>query len=111
MGEPAMTETHKHVARRAKRKACALEAAFLTDALRFPGRVTDISLFGAFVDTLNPLPAKTPLELSLILSGGSFVNARGTVVWSQENMGMGIEFTDMVEESRTQIERIVGGLP
>jgi hypothetical protein len=106
-----VTETGKHVVRRAKRKACALDAAFLTDSLRFPGRITDISLYGAFIDTLNPLPAKTPVELSLTLSGGTSVNTRGTVVWSQENMGMGIEFIDMVDESRSQIERIVGGLP
>ena len=105
-----MTDTQKQMPRRAKRKACALEAHFFTDSLRFPGRVTDISLFGAFVDTLNPLPAQTPVELSLTLSRDNSVNTHGRVVWSQENMGMGIEFTDLAGESRTQIEGLLGGL-
>ncbi len=105
-----MTDRQKQFPRRAKRKACALEAQFLADSLNFPGRVTDISLFGAFVDTLNPLSAQTPVELSLTLSHGNGVKTHGRVVWSQENMGMGVEFTDLAGESRSQIEGLLGGL-
>ena len=106
-----MTQTlRKNTPRRARRKACALKARFSAETGPFHGQVTDLSLFGAFVDTTKPLPARSALDLFMELPGGNSVKTRGQVVWSQETMGMGVEFTDLIGDSRDHIERILSGL-
>jgi hypothetical protein len=54
-------------------------------------RVTELSLYGCYCDTINPFPAKTPI-LVKIASGLVFFEAQGTVVYSHHNLGMGVTF-------------------
>jgi len=54
-------------------------------------RVTELSLYGCYFDTVNPFPVHTPI-LVKIVSGLVFFEARGTLVYSQPNLGMGVAF-------------------
>jgi hypothetical protein len=69
------------------------------------GRLTDISLGGFFVDTMNPLPAGAVIGFRFDLSGnGSEIPIRGEgrVVWQRPMQGMGVRFTwvSVVDQNR-----------
>ena len=54
-------------------------------------RVTELSLYGCYFDTLNPLPVGTPI-LVKIVTGLEFFEAQGIVRYSQPHRGMGVTF-------------------
>ena len=55
-------------------------------------RTNDLSIGGCFLDTLNPLPKRTEIQVR-IYHGGAVFDARGTVAFVVPNLGMGIAFT------------------
>ncbi len=59
-----------------------------------PGRVSEISLKGCYVDLLNTLPVNTIVEVRVTRDQGRFVS-RGRIIYTQEGMGMGVAFVDM----------------
>jgi hypothetical protein len=56
--------------------------------------IEDLSLFGCFVETVDPFPAGTKVRLR-ISYGGANVIAQATVAYSRDNGGMGIGFTSI----------------
>jgi len=74
-------------------------------------RISDISLGGVFVDTVNALELDTKVKFSLNLPqeiSADPVEGEGVVTWSQLTVGMGIRFTRMTrsdwEKIRSYIE-------
>src|SRR5579864_3108983 len=61
---------------------------------RVRARTSDLSAIGCYVDTLNPLPAGTEVELR-ILYNNEIVTIRGAVAYAKANMGMGVEFVEV----------------
>jgi hypothetical protein len=57
-------------------------------------RVTELSLHGCFLKKSNPLPEGTSFLIK-IFTQTEFFEARGTVVYSQAEQGMGIMFHDI----------------
>ena len=57
-------------------------------------RTSDLSVTGCYIDTLNPLPAATDVELR-ITHRNAVATIRGTVAFSRSNMGMGVKFTSL----------------
>lgn len=57
-------------------------------------RVTEIGLYGCYFDMVNPLPTDTALNVKIFCDDG-FFEAKGTVVYSQPNFGMGVTFRDV----------------
>ena len=57
-------------------------------------RVTELSLYGCYFDTVSPLPAETMVGVKIV-SGLVFFEAHGTVVYSQANLGMGVAFREV----------------
>jgi len=77
-----------------RRRSCRIEAqvSIPGSSVRLPGKVTDISLGGCYVEMLAPLPIDTAVEL--VLSTGDIVlRVSGKVRSSQLGMGMGVAFT------------------
>jgi PilZ domain len=68
------------------------EETDLASGARLSARVSELSLKGCYLDTLNPLPEGTPIRL-VISHGGATFTALATVVYPQSNMGMGVEFS------------------
>jgi hypothetical protein len=56
---------------------------------------------GCYVDTLNPLPAGTEVELRISYNK-EIVTIRGAVAYCKPNMGMGIEFAE-AQENQTKV--------
>lgn len=61
---------------------------------RIQTRVSEIGLYGCYIDMVNPLPEGTSLNVKIFCDDG-FFEAKGTVVYSQQNFGMGINFRDV----------------
>jgi hypothetical protein len=57
-------------------------------------RVSELSLYGCYVDMVNPLPAGTLITVK-INSGGKFFEAPGKVVYVAPNLGIGVSFHDV----------------
>ena len=57
-------------------------------------RISDLSLVGCYLDTINPLPAGTEVRLNIVHNDATF-SALGVVAHYQPNMGMGIRFTEV----------------
>ena len=64
----------------------------LASGARLSARVSELSLKGCYLDTLNPFPRGTQIRL-VIFHGGATFTARATVIYPQPNMGMGVEFS------------------
>jgi len=79
----------------------------------------NMSRGGLFIRTRDPRPVGTPLALEIRLSTGeSVIRAQGVVRWAQrpetkarshppKTPGMGIQFTQLDDESRAVVERMV----
>lgn len=74
----------------------------LSSGARFSTRTTDLGPGGCFVDTTNPFPVGSKLELKLHKGKSSFETA-GTVVYSQNGLGMGVAFDGLDEAQRAAL--------
>jgi hypothetical protein len=54
-------------------------------------RVTELSLFGCYFDTINPFPVSTVVVVKIVHQL-VFFEARGRVVYSQPRLGIGVTF-------------------
>lgn len=60
-------------------------------------RVSELSLRGCYLDTLNPFPEGTHIRL-VIFHGGVTFTVHATVIYPQPNMGMGVVFSAVEPE-------------
>lgn len=60
---------------------------------RMSGRVSEISRFGCYIDVLNTLPQYTKIRVRILTDAVSF-DCAATIIYVQENMGMGVRFLD-----------------
>lgn len=81
---------------------------------RFSARTTDLSPGGCFVDTKIPFPMGTMVRVTLRKADKSF-EADGSVVYSQNGLGMGISFSDLApgrsNELASWISELTGERP
>ncbi len=68
--------------------------------------VSDISLDGCYVETLQPFPMGTPLELTLTPPQGA-IRVCGSVCSVHLRTGMGVSFSEMDDENRQRLSRLV----
>jgi PilZ domain-containing protein len=61
---------------------------------RMNSRISDLSLGGCYVDTINPLPDGTNVQLRIFTETHSF-EGPATVVYSHTHLGMGMKFGDV----------------
>src|ERR1700733_9196 len=80
-----------------------IEVIDLKSETSLKGRTTDLSLGGCFVDTLNPLPVTTEVQVQLFHKDETF-RAFGVVMHSQGALGMGIKFTAIEVEQRSILD-------
>ncbi len=70
---------------------------------RLAARVTELSLCGCYIDTMNPFPVGTTILIK-ILRGDLKFQARGRVAYSQPNLGMGAAFQKIHPHARQVLE-------
>jgi PilZ domain-containing protein len=93
--------------RKNPRQPCRIEALVSTEdsSIRLPGRVTDISLGGCYVEMLSPLPKGSPIEIAMN-PGETVIHALGQVVTSQMGLGMGVVFTAVSPEDYEKLRKL-----
>ncbi|HEY2545104.1 MAG TPA: PilZ domain-containing protein [Candidatus Acidoferrum sp.] len=75
-----------------------------TSDVRIATRVSELSLYGCYLDMMNPFPTGT-LVLVKISAGDAFFQAKSKIVYAQTNMGAGVVFLETEPASQTVLER------
>ena len=94
-------ERRKHV-RRAVLLHCRLEGAATQGTLQ----VIDLSAGGCFVRTTDVVPAGADVTVHATFAGTE-VSLRGRVAHVQPGRGFAVEFVDLADETRQQLERFL----
>jgi hypothetical protein len=100
--EIATTEAERRGADRHIFTASA-EVVDMATGARFSTRTTDLGPGGCFVDTLSPLPMGSEVHVS-VRKGQTHFQCEGTVVYSQNGLGMGIGFASLDATQNRQLE-------
>ena len=77
-------------------------------------RVSDLSLGGCFVDTIQTVDEGETIKLELKLHSGLWLKLSGEIVYSMPGIGFGIRFDHLSEEQKAMIEETIelhGGKP
>jgi uncharacterized protein (TIGR02266 family) len=93
-----------------QRHAVITEVRYAADGVSHWGRLSDLSLGGVFIDTINPLEMGVSLTFEFVLPGdssGKPISGEGVVAWHQPMMGMGIRFTRLTPEDQERIRRCI----
>lgn len=82
--------------RNSPRYPASIEMSWEHRGYASPGRLTDISLGGFFIDTINPLPEGSLIGFKFGLAEDDAeipLSGEGRVVWQRHMQGMGVRFT------------------
>jgi type IV pilus assembly protein PilZ len=107
-----------HNKRRALRLHHQIPVAYRSVGSFLSDWATNISQGGLFINTRSPLPVGTEVKVLVQIPGAAFpceLAGRVTRVTEYDNRanmvpGMGVEFTDVAEPQRQQIEEFVARL-
>ncbi len=102
-----MAELDKRSAKRISYRS-EVECSVNGDSLLNP-EISDLSVTGAFIDSLNEIPPGSRVRLKFALPTGKVVTVEAEVVHSMPHFGMGVRFLDLPEEQRRAIESLVAG--
>ena len=67
-------------------------------------RVTELSLYGCFVEMPDPRPTGTPVILK-VYQEGRFLETQGSVLYSHPSQGMGVGFQNVNPHYLTVLKR------
>lgn len=70
-------------------------------------RISDISMGGCYIDTIAQVPIGEPVTINLATSSGESMQFTGNVAYLLEGMGFGMEFTNLSDEHRDFLARLV----
>lgn len=71
---------------------------------RIKARVNEISIYGCYLDMLNPLPAGTQVFVK-IFTEADFFETSASVVFSHPNLGVGLAFREVSPHSLSTLQR------
>jgi|SRR5450432_915925 PilZ domain len=79
--------------RRVPRYPFAAAATVIPDSgMPVGGNVTELSLYGCYLDSIAPLPPRTRVTVKIYAVGGEYFEANATVIYANPNLGMGLVF-------------------
>ena len=90
-----------------------VEAMYSADSPPVQARIEDISETGCFIDAHHPPPSGTPIRLQFSLpddASDQAIQCDARVVWMQTNVGMGVEFLDLSQETRDRIRFFIASV-
>jgi hypothetical protein len=106
-GNTAPTGEDTQVSKRRSVRRCPLvasaEVTELGSGAPLKARTSELGLGGCYVDTLNPFPQGTLVQLRIIRDSGLFESS-AKVVYSDVRFGMGLAFTEMTADQRSLLE-------
>jgi len=97
-----------------ERVAVCIEVDYRSDETFLFAYITDMSAMGIFIQTMNPNPAGTLLNLRFRTKEGEKLDVDGRVIWVNQprgpdssNPGMGVQFIDLTPAQRDRILELV----
>lgn len=102
-------ENRKH-----QRAGLIAEIQYTCESTVLKARISDISVGGLFVDTINPLELGKTVKFSVVVPKSISekpILGEGVVSWRQEMMGMGVRFTRMGREDWEKIKKYMSSPP
>jgi hypothetical protein len=106
-GNTAPTGEDTQVSKRRSVRRCPLvasaEVTELGSGVQLKARTSELGLGGCYVDTLNPFPQGTLVQLRILRDSGLFESS-AKVVYSDVRFGMGLAFTEMTADQRSLLE-------
>jgi len=97
-----------------QRVLVSMEVDYRCDETFLFAYITDVSAMGIFIQTSDPLPPGTLLNLRFKPPGGAQMDVEGRVIWVNPprkhdsiNPGMGVQFVDLTPAQREQIKVLV----
>ena len=113
--EPVGNERRTGRERREHRRVLvSMEVDYRCDNTFLFAYITDLSAMGIFIQTENPHPPGTLLNLHFKPPGGAQLDVEGRVIWVNPprkhdsiNPGMGVQFVDLTPAQREQIKVLV----
>src|SRR5262245_62067575 len=93
------------------RVAVSLPISFRAGQTIAAAQTRDVGPGGVGVRTMEPLPAGTPLQLTLKLPGESRdLSSYGRVVWTDRRVGMGVQFDRLTPEVQALLAELLDDL-
>jgi type IV pilus assembly protein PilZ len=113
--EPVGNERRTGRERREHRRVLvSMEVDYRCDKTFLFAYITDLSAMGIFIQTSDPHPPGTSLNLRFQPAGGPQLDVEGRVIWVNParkhdsiNPGMGVQFVDLTPAQREQIKALV----
>ena len=96
-----MSDTPYIVARTTPRFTFIAEAEIV--GLKVCARVSELSVGGCYIDSINPLPRGTDVRFR-IRYGCSTCEFSGTVIYTHAGFGMGVAFGELTAEQRSTLD-------
>lgn len=75
----------------------------MASGTRLSARTSELGLGGCYVDTLNPFPTGTLVQLRILRDQGVF-ETKANVVYGDPRFGMGLAFTGIAPDQRSLLE-------
>lgn len=97
--------------RKYTRQPLIAEIKYVSASPVLSARISDISVGGLFIDTVNALELGRIVRFSLDLPGeGDLgpVTGEGVVTWTEQTVGMGLRFTKMSRADWERVKAFVG---
>ena len=91
---------------RAFKRYAFVASAEVTESVsgtRLSARTSEMGLGGCYIDSLNPFPRGTLVQLQILRDQGVF-EAAAKVVYCDPRFGMGLAFAGIKPEQRSQLE-------
>ena len=93
--------------RKAWRAGLVLDVWYEGESVRGETRMSDLSIKGAYVETVAPLPVGSPIKLIFALPNGTVIETAATVAHSEPTRGMGVQFTSLTSEQSNYIRQFI----
>ena len=74
---------------------------------RRSARISDISNGGCYIDTIAQVPVGEVVALHISSTSGESMEFKGRVAYILEGFGFGVEFTDLNDDSRAFLQKVV----
>lgn len=94
--------------RASQRVPISVPIAFRAGQTIAAAQTRDIGRGGVGVQTMAPLPAATPVQVTVTLPGGrEEISAFGRITWSDRRIGMGIQFEKLSAAAQLALQQFV----
>ncbi|MEN3331878.1 MAG: PilZ domain [Blastocatellia bacterium] len=93
--------------RQAWRTGLVLDVWYEGENVRGETRISDLSVRGAYIETMAPLPVGATFKLVFALPDSMVIETEGTVVHSEPQSGMGVRFDSLSSEQTDYIRQFI----